>query len=364
MPLSLSKIEDLLASKGFIPRKFFTLDDYCIYIEALSVSNGSSFMLYISSRYELKVTDREHIYRLKFMEMNPDETVISNYASEPDNVDIEKYYNDNDIELTTEKFTDDLEKKLKDNYNRPLLLKDLSKEDNKNLKDIFRQMQRFMFCVQNVKYKLSIYYKNYLCSITKDDELDCFMIYDFPKSENQQLLIYVDLKTFYAKLESVTDDIVIMKDGIHRLLDQNQLKHSKLLSEMLEQRIAILQVSDIVSKKKGELHIFIKEFEECLKKINNSEKELLDKVQEIKTTYTDMSSVKGIHYDIEKSHMLAHYDKEIKNVSKIKQEIIDNIIDLRSKYENITLKMDRILFDNSVMINEISKNFSKLTEFI
>ena len=363
MPYSLSKVEDLLASRGFIAKKYFTLDEYCIYIEAFSVSNANTFMLYISARYELKVPEKDNVFKLKYMEMNPDETIISNYAEEPDNVDIEKYYNDHDIELDTEKFSDDLEKKLKEHYNKPLLLKDLSKEDNKNLKDIFRQMSRFMFCVQNIKYKLSIVYKNYLVSITKDDELDCFLIYDYPKNIEQQLLIYIDLKTFVLKIETVSEDIIIIKDGIHRLLDQNQRKHSKLLSEMLEQRVSILQISMIVERKKEEFNLYIKEYEGLLLNINESERNTLDKIQETKKSYSEFS-VKGFHHDVERSHLMAQYEKELVKINGIKQQIMENILAIRSKHENITLKMDRILFDNSIMINEISKNFAKLSEFV
>ncbi len=363
MPISLSKIEDLLASKGFIARKFFTLEDYCIYIEAFSVTNASTFMLYVSSRYELKIPEGENVWKLKYMEMNPDENIISNYAEEPSNTDIQKYYNDYDIELDSEKFADDLENKLKEHYNRPLLLKDLSKEDTKNLKDIFRQMTRFMYCVQNIKYKLSIFYKNYLVSITKDDELDCFLIYDYPKSEEQQLLIYVDLKTFFAKQESVTTDIPTIKEAIQHLLDQNQRKHTKLLSEMLEQRVSIFQISSIVEQKKQEFNIYIKEYQDCLQNINLSEKNMLDKIQDIKNTYSEYS-IKGLHYDIERTHLMSQYEKELSQITALKQQIIDNISSIRIKHENITLKMDRILFDNSIMINEISKNFGKLGEFL
>ena len=49
---------------------------------------------------------------------------------------------------------------------------------------------------------------------------------------------------------------------------------------------------------------------------------------------------------------------------KEKQDIILNIVNLKTQQENITLKMDKILFDNSIMINEISKNFIKLSEIV
>ena len=82
MVMSLSKLEDLLASKGFVPKSYYTLDDYCIYIEVLNVSNASIFMLYITSRYGLKVSNRQNVYDLRYMEISSDENIASNYGDE------------------------------------------------------------------------------------------------------------------------------------------------------------------------------------------------------------------------------------------------------------------------------------------
>jgi len=363
MTLSISKLENMLASKGFIIKSFYTLEEYCIYLEVYSVQNADSFMLYVSSRYELIVKDRENIYDMQYMEMKTEETIASNYAAEPDKVEVEDFYNELNVDLNNEK-VDDLEQQLKENYDRELTLKDLSKEDRDNIKDIFRQLSRFMFCVKNIKFKLSIFYKNYLCSITKDDELDCFIIKHYPSTSERKLYIYIDLKTLYTKLDTdISCDIKSIKDGIYRLLNQNQLKHSKILNEMLEQRVAIIQYSDIVYNKKETYILYIKEFEKLLETLNQSEQEFLNKINEIKYTNTEYG-IRGLQDDIKRSHILSKYDEELSKINKIKKETINNILLTRSKYDNITLKMDKILFDNSIMIHEISKNFAKLAEIV
>ncbi len=282
MPLSIKKLEDLLASKGFIAKTYYTLDDYCIYIEVFSVQNADSFMLYISSRYELIVKDRDNIHKMQYMEMNNEEDIAGNYAAEPDKVEVEDFYKELNVDLSHEK-VDDLEKKLKEDYDRELTLKDLSKEDRDNLKDIFKQLSRFMFCVKNIKYKLSIFYKNYLCSITKDDELDCFIIKNYEHKNVRKLYIYLDLKTLYTKIEEdISNDMKTIKDGVYRLLNQNQLKHSKVLNEMLEERVAILQYSDTIQKKKESYVDSIIKFEELLKSLIENEKEIYEKISQIR----------------------------------------------------------------------------------
>ena len=287
MPLSLKKLEDLLASKGFVCKSYFKLDDLCIYIEVFSVQDATSFMLYISSRYELKVDNRENIYELKYMEMTKEEeNVTSSYANEPDDVDIEEFYNNIDINLHNyNQQNSNLEKMLLEDYNKQLTIKDVNKEDKQNLKDIFRQMNRFMYCVQNIKYKLTIFYKNYLCSITKDDELDCFLILNYPRNDDRKLYIYIDLKTLYIKMETFPNDVRTVKDGIYRLLNQNQIKHTKVLNDMLEQKNTIIQYSEMVQKKKENIQTYITQFETLLNNLNINEKSIFEKLEKVKSQF-------------------------------------------------------------------------------
>ena len=359
--MSMSKVEEVLASKGFVIRRYYTLDEFCIYLEIFSVRDASSFMLYVSSRYELKIPPelRENVYPLKYMDMDNVET--SNYAEEPDKVEMEEFYNHFSIDFDGgTSNSDDLERRLKENYNYEVTLKDLKRDDLKSLKEIFRQLKRLLFCVKNIKYKISIFYKNYLCSITKDDELDAFLILNFPKVAEHKLFIYLDLKTMFEKMNTFPSDIKSVKDGLHRLLDQNQIKHTKVLNEMINQRVTILQISELISNKKQETIEACKEFEKLLVKLNTSEVETCNKLTEVNAKYTDFS-LQGLHNDIERTHIVSQLETDLKKITSVKREILDNIFNLRSKYENMSLKMDKTLFDNSVMIHEISKNFEKLS---
>ena len=91
--MSMTKIEEVLASKGFVIRRYFTLDDFCIYLEVFSVKDASRFMLYVTGRYELKIPPgiRENVFPLKYMEVDNIDT--AEYAEEPDKVDMEEFYN-------------------------------------------------------------------------------------------------------------------------------------------------------------------------------------------------------------------------------------------------------------------------------
>ena len=59
-----------------------------------------------------------------------------------------------------------------------------------------------------------------------------------------------------------------------------------------------------------------------------------------------------------------NYEKDLEKINNVKQEIVKDILTSRTKQENITLEIDKILFDNSVMINIINNNFTKLLEIL
>jgi hypothetical protein len=364
MPLSLHKLENLLASKGFIPKTFFTLDQYCIYIEVLSIINGEYFMLYISSRYELKVENKSNIYRLTYMDLeskvdNDSSNIADKYTS--DDVNLSELYNDDHFEIRDN--NKDLEISLHDNYNRQLTLQDLGKEDNKTLKNIIRQIKRFQLCTQNIVYKISIFHKNFFCSITKDEELDCFIINDYVSKEEYRFCIYLDLKNLYVKINNVSNDIKTVRDGIYKLLNQNHIKHTKVLNSLLEQKTDILEYSDFIYKKKSECDTYTKQYESLLENLNKSENKIFDQIDKIKRSISEYG-IRGIHEDMERTYKLKNFEKELKELQKTKQEIINNIHDLKTKKDNLTLNIDTILYDNAIMINEISKNFSKLSELV
>ena len=182
---------------------------------------------------------------------------------------------------------------------------------------------------------------------------------NYPKDVTK-LDIYIDLKSLYVKLDDVSVDVKSVKEGICRLLNQNQLKHTKILSELLEQKMSILQYSDIVYKKKETYDVYIKNFEALLEQLLAKEKIILDKIDVMKKSEAEYMGMKGLHDDIERSHILGQFDVELNDINQTKKEIVKNILTLRSEQDNLTLNMDKILFDNTVMINEISKNFSKL----
>ena len=132
---------------------------------------------------------------------------------------------------------------------------------------------------------------------------------------------------------------------------------------MIEQKVELQSISQSIIQKKFELDDGCKQYEILLAEIIKNEQLVLNKMEMVKSKYSDYS-LKGLHNDIEKAHQIAQLQNELTKITSVKNEIINNIIIIKTKHENMTLKMDKILFDNSIMINEINNNFKKLKELL
>jgi hypothetical protein len=359
--LSLNKLEILLSSKSIIINKVFIIDNMCVYIEVICTTNGNMFLLYIPSKYEMKPDNRDDVYKISFIdeENNEKGDIIKEYGEEPDNLELEKSYNEVDIDIKIEN-KDTIVGVLEDNYKRPIKLQDM-KHDKRDLQNINRQLNRLKFCTQNIKYKVGIKYKNYLSCIRKDDSISCFVIKNHTGKNNYKMMIIVDLETFYTNIESINLDVSTIQEGIYKILDKNHTSHTKCFSKLLQEEKDVVNVMESIFNKKKEYNNHIAKLEKMLENINKSEKSIFQQLSDTEEKY---SKKEGLNNDIEKSHLITKYNTDLDKVITIKQEIIKTIIEIKLKKEDLFLYTDKFLFDQNVLIDTLFKNIGKITEYV
>ena len=368
MPLSVNKLVKLLSAKGFVPLRFYTLSGTCAFVEIISLKNGDTYMMYIPSKYEFDTSRYENNLKLKNIDIDDEDkkdiNIPSEYAGEPEGLDVEEKY-EGQISLDSEypyskKDSDDfkLEDKLVDHYRRPILLKDIDSQDNQDVKCIFRQLKRLKFCVQNLRYKLMIIYRRFLCVIHRQDYIECFFCKKLPLSNHRKLIITMDLELFYENYDTLYDDLTQVKTGIQRILDKNHVSHSKNLYAMLEKKSEIVRISEKLITKKEKLHKCILSFEILLERVTANQEQLLKDLQMVTN-----SKKQGIKYDIEGAHRKKKIEDELEKMEEIKDQIMNNIINTRAEDENLSLMIDKILFDNTIMLDKIFQNMVKLSTY-
>jgi hypothetical protein len=364
MVLSLQKLEKLLESKGLLPKRYFTISGLCVYVEILIVDNADIFYLYIPSKYEIKAPDDASSFNINSIDINQDGTIAGDYGGELDNVELEKRYEEVDIDINPNiRNRKNLESILENNYNHPLSLKDVSKKDMKQLKEIFRQLKRLRLCVQSLKYKMCILFKKYICCIRRDNTFECFTITGYSGNIERKLFISIDLESFYNKLDTVSIDVKTVREGVYRVLDKNQIKHTKNLQKILEHKADFVNSSQFIIKKKQKYTAYLKELEQMLHKLKNAEIDVLRKISNVNEQYNSEVSIKGLHTDIEKSHLISKHEETLTQINLVKQEVVRNILLVKQKLEDLSLKVDKVCFDNIVMLDSILRNFLDMTEF-
>lgn len=358
MPLSISKLQDLLGAKGFIPNKYFVMDGMVFYIELFAVKTSDIFLLYIPSKYNFTIKSGDNVFKIKYIDMDGSETVEDEYAGTPDNVDIEVAYGDVNIELSPDK--NKIQEHLEDGYRRPISLKDISKDDTVSLKALYRQMRRLRYCVQNIKYKLAVMYKNYFCAIRRDDSIDCMTIKNYPRIDCKKLMVVADLETLYEKGDKLIEDVYAVRASIYKVLERNQGMHSRVINKMIENRKDIVLIPQQAQLKKAEYDTLIIQLEQMLATMLTAESEIMEKIYQIEQNGDTQT---GLSSDISKAHEKARLEKELDRVNFLKTEITKNMLAVRNKRENAVLSIDKIMFDNTIMFDCMVKNFAKLKGF-
>ena len=354
MSLSLAKLENLLVSKGFVVINYFELDNACFYIELFAVKTADTFLMYIPSKYTFRITNGINSFNIKYLDIDNADNVPDEYAVKQDDVDIEDIYGNTNIELSADK--KNMEEELENNYKRPISLRDISGNDTLTLKAIHRQLRRFKYCVQNLKYKLAVMYKNYICAIRRDDTIDFFSVKNYPRNDSKKLMIIIDLETFYDSNENLVNDIQIVRESIYKLLEKNQGAQTRMISKILENKKDVIVMPQELQRKKVRYNKMTRELFVMLNTMTYAENKITEQLEALNTKYQESS----LENDINKAHERDKLEKELDKINTIKSDIGKNILVLREKRENKILSIDKLSFDNAVMLDVILKNFSKL----
>ena len=228
MSLSIKNLQKLLFKSSFMTESVYYYDDQVLFISTVSNKNGERHLVYIPSRYNIYVREkRDNFYELDYLDVNEDGTIAGDYAGNDDE-NIDKTYESLNLELSTAgKSSENVISELEDQYNFPLSLKDIGKKYIKEIRQIFRQLNRLKLCVKNVKYKVAVSYRNYLCRIRRDDTMEGFLIKGFRGSANNKLTISIDLESFY-KHDNIVYDVKLLRRGIYDVLNKIKFSMQKI----------------------------------------------------------------------------------------------------------------------------------------
>jgi len=350
MPLSLNKLASFLLKKDFIPIKYFRYNGNCIFLEIVSLTLGVTSMIYVPSRFIIPISPGENVIELEIVDMDdlsPDE-----YNKDPMRSPEDIY---SSVDLSPGNGSGNAEELLQLKYKKTIDLK--SGKNTSILKDIVRQLNRLQHCVEGLPYYLVIYQNNYMVYM-RDNEADCFIFKDKNFRNIRSLRVVTPMNLIYERGDLMNSETSQISSGIQKILDKNMVSHAKFLNELISRKGNLLNFASLMNKKKQAYDILLEKYKGLLEKLDTEEKDV--KSQQKK--FSDLRNDSSFDSELNRGQIRADFERKLQHFLIVKQKIIDNIISIQTASESLSLQADKILYDNSVMMDKIFKNFSMLID--
>lgn len=362
MTLSFNKLNSLFLSKNLVPKTCYTISNTCVFVETFHSLTGQRYMFYIPSKYEISsIGIPTKTFKIKYLDIEPDNIVgdtFTKYTEKMYNQDISEKYGNMDI-TSKENSSNDMEEHLNNQYKNPIEIKEIDKLDNRELRSIFRQLRRLRLCMEKLKYKVVIMYKSYLCVLRVDNDLECYYIKNYPFGNVKQIYVMTNIEEFYNNIATIENDLTQVNSGVKRVLDQNHLNHTSNLNNLITKKSQLINVLQKIYNKKLQIRAKIDTLHKTLTSTIQKEKNIFEEHNFLLKQSKQISIQKSgnLAEIINRKQKLTHSMEELQ---EIKKEIVDNINSLIRIEDNISLTIDQVLFDNTVMLDTIFNNLSEL----
>ncbi len=367
--LSSHKLEGLLKLEGFTVVSYFVVHGYCAYVEAISGRNADTVMISIPDGYEFRMhSDSERgVYRIHRIDMQEEGEVSGQFAGKPTDADIERAYDE--IETTISPSITGLDSKggniaahMEESYRRQISLYDLEKDEITSLMKLSRQLKRMRYCMQSIRYKLTLSFKTYLCVLERDSSIEIYKVSHSPPSETK-LCTLVDLELFFEKSKNKTlaRDIKSVKDSLYRILNKTQDQHLAALEKVISTRNILEKSMALVKGKKTEFSANLDKFENMLQKILASQDRIKGQIKALEENHR-AAGFQGLHADSSIFMQKNKLETECNRLEGIRKEVSQSMLSLRQKIDLLYLETDNTVFDNVVMVDAIFRNVDALTQ--
>jgi hypothetical protein len=339
MSINISKLDKLLIDNGIVPDKHFSFKKHIVFIECVILTSGTRFFLDIPDDFKIHVQGIKHYPIQPIQISEKDNQVISQFAKPFNDLDVLSSYRNNENQLEDDFVENNVSEQLKETYKYTINIDDVEIDEQNDVRDITRQLDRISFSVLQTNYDICITYKNYFVVLrnSKHHTFYCPSIVGFEVKRN--MLISVGLITLYSKIDKLDPELLLIKSSVEKILEMNYDKNIRNINFLVQ------KTHSIVSKFE-EMHL------ESVQLDN-----LRDKLSKL-IKYTNLTE-SNIH---EKENITGVKDRTSDSIQVIKNDLLKNIIKVDERKSNIILTLDKILFDNIVMMNSIVKNFELLLQ--
>ena len=346
--LSLNKLQDLLNIQNCTIKKVYEYDGLCMFIEIANYTTHDIFLMYIPSKYDIPTKDFPNVYTIKELEDNTDN------EDEMNNI-----YNTIDLEIDVND-DENLKKNLEEKYNKEIKLNTKKTEDLAYLDNIKEQVRRVRYCIKNTDYKVAIQYDKYIVCLRRNDDIDKFITNEENTSSILKLLIVTDLEMFYMNKTKTLNDIHLIQEGIINVIQDLKVSHEKIFDQLVIKEKGINSKLKQIDVKVTTYNSEIKQLSALLDRINIIDENIRKENDKLIVKYKNDNNLSS---DIEYAHIKNKHEKDLNNILKIKQKLIKNITEIKNQKNNTYLQIDKLLFENNILLNTVINNMKKISKY-
>jgi hypothetical protein len=350
MSLSVEKLNRILKELHCISTNYYIYKKRIIYIECIYLKTKDPFMIFVSDNYKFKYNDENNI-KLKRIQDNDVDRILENYSKDENKLDTLKIYNNNLYVTDVDNNPTIIEENLQEGYNISLDLE--NKNDEKfQIRDIKRQARRLKLSVEGSKYRLSVIQNNFMVIPRKDDDVIFFMK-NIIIDKNRKIYVIIDIESIITDTK-ILENINKIYNGFIDILNKNIIINKNKLDEFKNTDITLESVISVVEKI-NRYSEYIEEFEDIIREKEEQENEILEKINLIRN-----KPKYGLNDDLKNAPVLLDLDNKLNKLNTERNEYINKIIELKNKQNNNSLILDKILFDNIMLLSTIKFNLTQL----
>ena len=319
-----------------------------MFIEIIISEYAETILLYVSPRHELFIYDTlgmRNIYNIILSE----ESIMSG-DTDPD---IEMSYDE--IDTGSVKSHDE------DEYDEEIPVGLLNDEQLISDRHLFKQLERLNKCMKSTPYGISMIHENAIYDHMSKKRFD---IQHYPDANTTyRAITSMNLETFVGTVDKLPRLNHLILTTIQRMVEKNvhtqQVKTNRLV-QMTGTLTAAYSKSTLQSQQYNQQ---IERLNQLKIRIRTERKNKEARLETLsRQSGRSGGDIRELHNDIDTIRIRSAAQAEIDRIRKLEDDINLEIISIRNKLMCNNICIDNVFAENSILVNQMIKNFKNLSD--
>lgn len=352
--ISISSLEKFLSKLKIVATRYFVDSQRnLLFMEVFILKNLNFAFISISNKQKIKISQSENVLFLTEIKLNDRGDVIDEY------LDKKTILNEmQELEFNSSKsMFFNIEKKLEENYNRPI---DLSKT-GVVARELLRQVRRLGICLQTTQYKPFILTKNIIVTIDSKNKSKLYEVtFEDSHTDSRLFSVCFTLELLLENKNNIVEDLSEIQSSLFKILSLNINKHFDILMNNMVDKLSLLSKKNLFTEKNSEYNFRLAEVEKFLLNELSNEKKLDSQIADLEQKLLS-TSTSSLTQNLERNRQVKPLLEQKKEIEYKCKDLTRNVMSIKLKIINLLLMTDSLTFDLLVLIESIKSKISNFT---